>query len=195
MANTTTQGTDERQERGKLLARDRRIKLVSGATWSVPSQQNAGAYMVNMLAATCSCPDYEIRRRKCKHIWAVEMVKTVETAPDGTQVVTESVKVTRKTYTQDWPAYNAAQCEEKETVQKLLRGLCDGIQNAPHPGRGRKPIALSDAAYAMTMKVYVTVSGRRATTDIQACADDGHISRAPSYNAIFDYFDKPEMTP
>jgi hypothetical protein len=46
----------------------------------------------------------------------------------------------------------------------------------------------------MTMKVYTTVSGRRATTDIKACAEDGHISRAPSYSAIFDYFDKPEMT-
>jgi len=188
--------TDARQEKGRLLSLDRRIKHVSGATWSVPSQtQNSGAYMVNVMAATCSCPDYELRRRKCKHLWAVEIVKTVETAPDGSQVVTESVKVTRKTYTQDWPAYNAAQCEEKETVQKLLRDLCDGVQTAPHPGRGRKPLTLSDAAYAMTMKVYTTVSGRRATTDIKACAEGGLLGRAPSYNSVFDYFDKPEMTP
>jgi hypothetical protein len=123
------------------------------------------------------------------------MVRTVETTADGTTVVTESVKVTRKTYTQDWPAYNAAQTAEKETVQRLLRGLCDGIQNPAHPGRGRKPIAPADAAYAMTMKVYTTVSGRRATTDIKACAAAGQITRAPSYNSVFDYFDKPEMTP
>lgn len=70
---------DARQEKGRLLARDRRIKLVSGATWSVPSQTaNSGAYMVNVMAATCSCPDFEIRRRKCKHLWVVELVKTVE---------------------------------------------------------------------------------------------------------------------
>jgi hypothetical protein len=43
-------------------------------------------------------------------------VQTVETAADGSQVVTESVKVTRKTSTQNWPAYNAAQCSEKATV-------------------------------------------------------------------------------
>jgi transposase len=185
-----------RQEKGLILANDRRIKNVGGATWTVPSQTaNSGAYMVNVMAATCSCPDYELRRTKCKHLWAVEIVKTIETAPDGSQVVTESVKVTRKTYTQDWPAYNAAQCAEKETVQKLLRDLCDGVQTAPHPGRGRKPLALSDAAYSMTMKVYTTVSGRRATTDIKACAEDGLIGRAPSYNSVFDYFDKPEMTP
>lgn len=46
----------------------------------------------------------------------------------------------------------------------------------------------------MTMKVWATVSGRRATTDIKACAEDGNLDRAPSYNSLFDYFDKPEMT-
>src|SRR5688500_13273549 len=83
--------------------------MSAGATWSVPSQsQSAGAYVVNLLAATCSCPDYELRRKKCKHLWAVEMVTTVETAPDGSQVVTESINVTGKPYSQAWPQYNAA---------------------------------------------------------------------------------------
>jgi transposase len=123
------------------------------------------------------------------------VVRTVETAPDGTQVVTESVKVTRKTYTQDWPAYSAAQCSEKETVQTLLRSLCDGVSTPAHPGRGPKPVPYSDAIFGMAMKVYTGMSGRRATTDIKACAEDGHISRAPSYNAIFTYFDNPAMTP
>jgi transposase len=108
--------------------------------------------------------------------------------------VTETVKVTRKTYVQNWPAYNAAQCSEKATVQTLLRGLCDGIVTPPHPGRGPKPIPLSDAVYGMTMKVYMTVSGRRATTDITACAEAGHMTRAPHYNSLFNYFEKPEMT-
>lgn len=186
---------DNRQERGRLLARDNRIKRVSAATWSVPSQtQNAGNYVVNMLAATCSCPDHELRRTKCKHLWAVELTQTVETAADGSTVTTETVKVTRKTYSQDWPAYNAAQCAEKGTVQALLRGLCDGIVTPAHPGRGPKPIPLSDAIYGMVMKVYMTVSGRRATTDIKACADAGHMTRAPHYNSLFNYFEKPEMS-
>lgn len=186
---------DTRQERGRLLAQDNRIKHIAGMTWSVPSQtQNAGNYVVNMLAATCSCPDHELRRSKCKHIWAVELTQTIETAADGSTVTTETVKVTRKTYTQDWPAYNAAQCAEKGTVQALLRGLCDGIVTPAHPGRGPKPIPLSDAVYGMVMKVYTTASGRRATTDIQACADAGHMTRAPHYNSLFNYFEKPEMT-
>jgi transposase len=185
---------DARQEKGRTLANDRRIRKVEGATWAVPSQtQNAGNYMVNVLAATCTCPDHETRRVKCKHQWAVEFVQTIETAPDGSAVVTESVKVTRKTYAQDWPNYNAAQCEEKTTALALLRGLCDGIVTPPQT-MGRPRHSLADTVFGMTAKVYTTVSGRRATPDLEACAEVGHMAKAPRYNTLFESFQKPEMT-
>lgn len=138
---------------------------------------------------------FELRRTKCKHQWAVELSRTVETKSDGSQVVTETLKLERKTYPQDWHGYNMAQCTEKENVQTLLHGLCEGIVTPPHSGRGRKPLLLSDLIYAMTMKVYTTMSGRRADTDIRTCAEAGHITRAPHYNSIFNYFEKPELTP
>jgi transposase len=47
----------------------------------------------------------------------------------------------------------------------------------------------------MTMKVYTTVSGRRATTDMRECAAKGHMAKAPHYNSLFNYFEKPELTP
>jgi transposase len=125
----------------------------------------------------------------------VEFRQIVETMPDGAQVLTESVKLTRKTYQQDWPAYNAAQCAEKATAQALLRGLCDGIVTPPHPGRGPKPVPLCDAVYGMTMKVYTTVSGRRATTDLEACASAGLMRKAPRYNTLFEQMGRPELTP
>jgi hypothetical protein len=187
---------DNRQEKGLVLARDKRIHHMAGSTWVVPSQTNSdGAYVVNTQAETCTCPDHETRRVKCKHLWAVELSQTVETAPDGSQVVTESIKLTRKTYSQDWANYNSAQCEEKATIQQLLRGLCDGIQTPAHTGRGPKPIPLSDAVFGMTMKVYSTASGRRATTDLEACADAGHMRKAPRYNTLFDRFGETELTP
>jgi transposase len=187
---------DARQEKGLALSRDKRIRNVNGPTWAVPSQtDDASAYLVNVLAGTCTCPDFELRRSKCKHVFAVEFVRIVETAPDGSQTVTESVKVTRKTYVQDWPAYNRAQSAEQDTVRALLRGLCDGIATPAHPGRGPKPIAYSDAIFGMAMKVYSGMSARRATGDIKACAAEGHITRAPSYNAILAAFDRPEFTP
>src|SRR3569832_950476 len=187
---------DARQEKGLILAKDKRIRRIAGETWGVPSQsQEASGYLENLATGHCFCPDYETRRVKSKHQWAVEIVKTVETAADGTQVVTESVKVTRKTYSQDWPAYNAAQCAEKETMQALLRGLCDGVSTPAHPGRGPKPIPYSDAIFGMAMKVWSTVSARRATTDIKALAKDGKISRAPHFNSVLNYFDNPAMPP
>jgi transposase len=192
----TTTSNNPRQERGRLLSSDVRIKRIEGAMWYVPSQtQTSGGYVVNVTAETCTCPDHEERRCKCKHLWAAEFRHQVEVAADGQRVVTESIKITRKTYSQDWPAYNAAQCEEKERMQALLRGLCDGIVTPPHPGRGPKPLPLGDAVFGMVTKVWTTVSGRRATTDIEACAIAGRVSKAPRYNTTFDYFAKPELTP
>ena len=150
---------------------------------------------MDLVEGSCTCPDYETRRVRCKHQHAVEyaIVWSQTEAPDGT--VTETVVMRRKTYAQDWPRYNAAQVAEKATVQDLLRALCDGIVTPPHPGRGPKPIPLSDAVYGMTMKVYTGMSSRRASTDIRACAEAGHLSRAPHYNSLVDYFAKPELTP
>jgi transposase len=187
---------DARHERGLILSRDKRIKHVNGPTWAVPSQSNeVGAYLVNVTAGVCTCPDYELRRVRCKHLIAVEIVRTVETAPNGTTTVTEKVTVVRKTYTQDWTAYNAAQCAEKETVQALLRGLCDGVATPAHPGRGPKPIPNSDAIFGMAMKVYTGMSARRATGEIKACAEGGKMSRAPHYNSILASFDNEALTP
>lgn len=185
---------DARQEKGLILAKGARH--VAGSTWTVPSQSNqAGAYLVDADKATCTCPDFELRRQRCKHLFAVEFSRTVETAPDGTVTVTEKVTVTRKTYVQDWPKYNAAQCAEKATVQTLLRGLCDGIAEPVRSGAGRRPVSLADSVFAMATKVYTGMSGRRATTDIEASAEDGHMSRAPKYNTIFFMFDDPKFTP
>ncbi len=163
--------------------------------WFVPSQTGSGGYLVNILAVTCTCADYELRRQKCKHQWAVEIKRAASEAGGPEPVLVPPSKTPRPTYPQNWPVYNAVQSNEKTIVQKLLRGLCDGIQTPPHPGRGPKPIPLSDAVYGMVMKVYTTVSGRRANPDIKLCADAGHITRAPRYNTLFEYFEKPELTP
>lgn len=187
---------DARQEKGRILAKNKGIRHVAGPTWVVPSQSNEqAAYLVNLEQESCSCPDFELRRAKCKHFFAVEFSRSVEIRSDGTEVVTESVKVTRKTYSQPWAAYNAAQCAEKEVVQRLLRSLCDGVATPAHTGRGPKPIAYSDAIFGMVWKTYLGTSGRRASTDMDACAADGSLSRDLAYNTIFKYAAKSDLTP
>lgn len=185
---------DARQQRALAIVRSdkaKRIKHVSGSRWLVPSQTNAsGGYVVDAEQRTCSCPDHEDRGVACKHIWAVLYFRAEVKLPDGTTVVTEK----RVTYTQDWPRYNAAQCEEKHRVQLLLRGLCDGIAQ-PEQTTGRPRLPLADVVYGATMKVYTTMSGRRATTDIRACEEKGLLSSAPSYNSVHRYMEREDLAP
>ena len=191
---------DLRQQRGLDLAKGKakRIRQINDNTWLVPSATNAsGGYVVDIAAGafgSCSCPDHEDRGVRCKHLWAVAYFRREVTLPDGTTVVTEQ----RVTYSQDWPAYNRAQCDEKDRVQILLRGLCDGIvqpRQADGHRHGRKRLPLADVVYAATMKVYGTMSGRRSSSDIRASADKGHVDKAPAYNSIFRYVERPELAP
>ena len=115
-----------------------------GNTWFVPSQAGQGEYEVThgLFEPRCTCRDYEFRNARCKHIVAVEYVLMRETAPDGSTVVTETVKVTRKTYSQDWKSYNTAQTHEKSEIQALLYELCKGLlEPEQRTGRPRCSVA------------------------------------------------------
>jgi transposase len=139
--------------------------------------------MVDPVDETCTCPDFETRGCRCKHQEAV----LFWIAWEGSCGVTDETSTAkRKTYAQNWPAYNAAQMTEKAQVELLLKSLCQGIEEPVRAEpRGRPRIPRRDAVFAATMKVYTGFSGRRATTDIRDCADRGHVASAPHYNSIF----------
>lgn len=178
----------DRRNKGLRIAQAKRVKAL-GQVWIVPSESHSGSYVVSADDNSCTCPDFELNRAPCKHVFAVEFVRHRIT-PDGS-VLTETLKIT---YKQDWPAYNAAQCNEKEVVQQLLQGLCAGIV-MPEQHMGRPRLPLSDVIFAAVMKVYGTTSGRRAFTDIRDAEAKGHIDHAPHYNSISMYLEKPELTP
>lgn len=123
----------------KALEIAAKSKLVrQGSEWLVPSQSTRGArYTVNPDPndLQCSCPDFECRKLRCKHIFAVEYTLEREQTADGQTITTETVKVTRKTYGQSWAAYNTAQQFEKSKLQELLYELC---RNVPEPEREQK---------------------------------------------------------
>jgi transposase len=197
MSNDAAAKVDYRQERGLALAKNKapRFRHVAGDTYLVPSATSTGAaYVVDMAGSKCTCPDFEERGLPCKHLWAVRYFRQELAMPDGSTVVTEAVQAVRVTYKQDWPNYNAAQCEEKSRVQILLRGLCDGIVQ-PKQERGRPRLRLADEVYAATMKLYSTMSSRRATTDIRACETAGHIEHAPSFNSVLRCIGREELRP
>jgi transposase len=186
-----------RQQKGLQIAQRAGI-IQQGRLWLVPSQSGKGKYKVDAEKRQCTCPDYDFRREPCKHLYAVEQViektKTTTTDAQGTTTTTETVKVTRKTYPQVWPAYNAAQTQEKRIFQYLLNQLCQGVgEPAQYNGRPRLP--LEDMIFAMAFKVYSTVSGRRFVSDLKDAHGKGYLSALPSYNTIFRYFESETLTP
>jgi transposase len=100
----------------------------------------------------------------------------------------------RRTYRQNWPAYNAAQAQEKARVADLLSSMCEAIPS-PLQQRGRPRIPLGEALFAAAMKVYGGASGRRTSTDLREYEAKGYLSRAPHYNSVFKALENPALTP
>jgi hypothetical protein len=185
-----------REQKGLEIADRYRITQQDG-TWIVPSQNGKGKYKVDPDKGCCSCPDYEFTQSKCKHQFAVEFTieRTRTTTIEGDKTtVTETVKVTRKTYPQEWSSYNKAQTQEKEQFLRLLRELCKGV-GEPAQTNGRPRLPLEDMIFAASFKVYSTVSGRRFMSDLRDAHTKGYISSLPCYNSIFNYFESDVLTP
>jgi transposase len=198
---------DGRQQRGIVIA-DRYTLKPTGGIWSVPSTSSNDRYKVDPDAGRCSCPDSEVRKAKCKHLWTVEITmqrettRTVEAtrSADGTTTITarettKTVKTAGVTYSQDWPAYNAAQTHEKDLFVTLLHELCRGIKEPPpRPGPGRPRLPLADRVFAAAYKVFVGFSGRRFMSDLRAAHAAGYVSRLPHFNSIFNTLDDADLT-
>lgn len=184
---------DAREERGRALS-TRNIKR-KGALWIVPSARGLGSYVADFENTACSCPDHEERGGVCKHLWAVQFTLQREVSVNSSGFLTETETLTvRRTYSQDWHAYNAAQATEKVRVAELLHALCSGIVQPPR-GRGRPRHLLADIVFACAMKVYLGSSGRRAMSDFADLKAKGFMTKAPSFNSVFDYLDDAKLTP
>lgn len=180
-----------RKQKGVEIAKTSRI-MKTEKGWTVPSQSGQGSYLVisNGFEASCTCPDYETRRCKCKHVWAVELTVTKEIDGEGNVTITKTV---RKTYAQDWHNYNVSQQVEKEQFMKLLSAITSNIRS-PIYAFGRPSSPLGDTIYSMVFKVYSTFSGRRFASDMAQAQQNGLIEKATPYNTMFDYFKKKELT-
>ncbi len=188
---------DAREERGRQLASVAQIKRV-GRRWAVPSQTSASErYLVDVEGAACTCPDYEERRGTCKHQHAVLfwIAWGRDVGADGT--VTETITLKRKTYGQPcWSTYNASQVHEREYVERLLAALCAGLVQPPYtPGRGSKPLPIADVVFAVILKVFTTLSSRRAQSDLRESAARGNIRTVGHFNAISKFLADPASTP
>jgi len=195
---------DVKRQRGIELAEKVNIKLVGKGVenkWIVPSLNSNTRYIVELNGRnqSCTCPDHELRRCKCKHIFAVEFAISQDVQAQvnnqGQAVVTETVTATKRTaYTQDWPAYNTAQIIEKAQFQALLHDLCNGVPE-PAQAMGRARLPLAEMIFSATFKVYSTVSTRRFISDLADAHEKGYISKVPHFNSILNYLEMEDITP
>ncbi len=186
--------TDARIEKGKAIAANHQVRHSPDGTWIVLSQSRPKAKYVVILDPQephCTCPDFETWEMVCKHIYAVRFHQSIEA---GVEDSTSPMAQPRQQYPQVWAAYNAAQIHEREEFELLLKDLCSGIPQ-PRQEKGRPRLALADVIYASAMKVYTTMSGRRASTDIRSAEAKGMIDHAPHHNSISHYLCMKELTP
>ena len=170
--------------------------------YSVPSQSGNGNYVVSEDATYCTCPDFELRNKDCKHITAVKVFKLWEANPAEKPDLTPAEKrvletetvVKKSTCERDWSTYNEAQVKQKPMFVQLLRKLCDTIPPSP-PGIGRPRFPLSERVFSVAMKVYSTKSTRLAVDDLEVAIRDGLLEKAPDFSSITRWMESPELTP
>lgn len=189
-----------REERGLVIAATCRLNRLPDGTWLVPSQSSRDSiYRVNLEAKTCTCPDYKEGGNTCKHFYAASIAFKRDVLPDGTVIETKTITLTeRKTYKQDWPAYNLAQATEKRRVRVLLHDLCRKLpyrERGTEETRGRKAHHPSDAVFAMVYKVYSGFSGRRFSTDLEEAYEKGFLTRPIPGAKVYAFLSDPYYTP
>ncbi len=187
---------ETREQRGIIIAATVKLAPAHGV-WIVPSQTGSDKrYMVDPRKGTCTCPDHAETGFKCKHQYAVEFTLRRECKPDGTVVEQQTFKWTEeRTYTQDWAAYDAAQCQEKHRFQSLLVDLTRGIPEPERNATGRKPIPVCDQLFSLCFKVYSTVSHRRFNCDLQDAYTAGHLKRTIHWAKVASFLENAELTP
>jgi transposase len=183
-----------RQLKGMELAARRRITY-EGHFWSVPSQSGGGPYRVTLRPAeSCTCDDFQLRQRPCKHIHAARFVQERDFGGQAPGVDTDR-QPKKPIYRQDWPAYNLAQSVEKHRFQVLLHELCRGVPEPPFPRTGRRPHTTHDALFAMAVKVYSGFSSRRCSCDLDDARARGQLSHAIPGLKVNAFLENEAFTP
>ena len=156
--------------------------------YKVPSQSGNGVYLVNLdRGPYCTCPDFEKRNLACKHVYAVEAL--LHRSERLEQEPPQAVRLT-----QPWAAYHQSQINEGDLFATLLRSICDTVPQPPQTN-GRPRLPLSDMLYGMGLKVYSTLSTRRAMSGIRAAVANGRMGKEPSSSSSIRYFEREDVTP
>lgn len=184
---------NSRRIKGEQIAKTVQIQKKGLDRWVVPSQTGRGEYTVNRVGENfkCTCPDFELRGQVCKHIYAVE-IKVMKWFDSNGNYGTEIT--IKKTWTQNWVAYDKSQKEEKVRFMELYKDLLESVEE-PTYTFGRPKIARRDMLFASALKVYTQFSLRRFQSDLAIAKEKGFIGHTASFTGIGKFMQNPEITP
>jgi transposase len=102
----------------------------------------------------------------------------------------------KKTYKQQWSAYNLAQTEEFKLFQDTLIELIDSLIQVRKlfPKKGRQFMDLKDMLFCCVMKVYFGKSTRRNTGYLSLAKGLNYIKKVPHFNTLLRYYNNPSLT-
>lgn len=180
-----------RFKRGELISKTLNIEKIDDK-WKVPSQSGEGFYYVYFDGhrPQCDCLDCRIRHGRCKHIIAVELYIQRTIDVEGNISQTKRVRIG---YAQDWKAYDKSQTNEKLLFLKLLKDLCENLEQ-PEYKFGRPTLPFSDILFASVLKIYSTFSLRRFMSDMKISKEMGLIDTLCTYPTISNFMQKKELT-
>jgi transposase len=112
--------------------------------------------------------------------------------PDGDAI---SLAQSDVSYSQDWPAYNEAQTNEKLLFLQLLSELTAQVPKGSRTGAGRPSADLGEMIFACCLKIYLNFSSRRTESDLKMAEQLEYLGHTPHFNTILKYLNKPGLTP
>ncbi len=92
----------------------------------------------------------------------------------------------KRTYSQDWSAYNAAQMKEKIYLIHILNELLENIPFPKTKKKGRKSAPTKDKIFYLVLQAYNIKSSRRCISDLELCRRLGFIEKTPHFNTVLN---------
>jgi len=108
--------------------------------------------------------------------------------------VPERERGERKTYAQNWPAYNNAQMQEKLMFLQILSEITQRLKGRRNC-TGRPRADLSDILFCCCLKVYSGFSSRRLNSDLEISKQQGYVNKVPHFTTLMKSLGEKELTP
>ncbi|VVC00791.1 Transposase DDE domain protein [uncultured archaeon] len=152
--------------------------------------------MQNILFWICKC-------RNCGNVFMTtekghpSNEQTKKTELDSFMALASDSKPSEKDgiYSPVWQAYNQAKTSEKEMFAKILVEMLAMLNVEYRKRKGHPNNELRDMIFSCAVKIYSSLSSRRAVSELELLKRNGFIEKVPHFNTLLNYFNDPQMTP